>query len=268
MLRNVFAKSMRDLRRSLLWWSAGLVGLVAMMTAVYPSVRDNPELNRLVQDYPDALKAFIAFGGSVDYVSGAGYLGSELFSFMVPLLFAIAAIGSGAAAIAGEEERGTLELLLSQPVTRRRVAAEKLAAMVAEVGVLTIVLWLALWVGAALADMGVSGWEVFSASLTAGALGLTFGAIAFLVGSATGRKGLAIGLAAAAAVASYLVNALAALVSALEPLQKVSPFYHYGISDPLRHGIAPTHLLFLIAVAMVAATVGIGLFDRRDLHTA
>ena len=95
MLRNVFAKSIRDLRRSLLWWSIGLVGLVAMMTAVYPSIRDNPELNRLVEDYPEALKAFIAFGGSVDYVSGAGYLGSELFSFMVPLLFAIAAIAAG-----------------------------------------------------------------------------------------------------------------------------------------------------------------------------
>lgn len=268
MLRNVFAKSMRDLRRSLLWWSVGLVGLVAMMMAVYPSVRDNPELNKLVQDYPEALKAFIAFGGSVDYVSGAGYLGSELFSFMVPLLFAVAAIGSGAGAIAGEEERGTLELLLSQPVTRRRVATEKLAAMVAEVGVLTVVLWLALWVGAGLTGMGVSGWEVLSASLTAGALGLTFGAIAFLVGSATGRKALAIGLAAAAAVASYLVNALAALVSALEPLQKVSPFYHYAIGDPLRQGVAPAHLLFLIAVAVVAAAAGIALFDRRDLHTA
>ena len=56
------------------------------MIAVYPTVRDNPDLNKLVEDYPDALKAFIAFGGDLDYVSGAGYLGSELFAFMVPLL--------------------------------------------------------------------------------------------------------------------------------------------------------------------------------------
>lgn len=268
MLRNVFTKSMRDLRRSLLWWSIGLAGLVATMMAVYPSVRDNPELNRLVQDYPEALKAFIAFGGSVDYVSGAGYLGSELFSFMVPLLLAIAAIGSGAAAIAGEEERGTLELLLSQPVTRRRVAVEKLAATIAEVGTLSAVLWLALWAGVALTGMEISSWEALSASLTAGALALTFGAIAFLVGAATGRKALAIGLAAAVAVASYLVNALAALVNELEPLQKFSPFYHYAIGDPLRQGIAPAHAGVLIGVAAVAAVAGIAAFDRRDLHSA
>ena len=264
---SVFAKSLRDLRRSLAWWSVGLAGMVAMMTAVYPSIRDNPALNRLVEDYPEALKAFIAFGGSVDYVSGAGYLGIELFSFMVPLLFVIAAVANGATALAGEEERGTLDLLLSQPVSRRGVAAAKLASAAAEVAVLTLVLWLALWAGVAIFDMGVPAANLLAASLTAGALGLAFGAIAFLLGAATGRRALAIGITAALAVAAYLVNALAALVSGLGPLQKASPFYHYAVGDPLRQVVAPAHLLILVAVALVAAVAGIVLFDRRDLHS-
>ncbi len=268
MLSSVFTKSLRDLRRSLMWWSVGLAGVVAMMTAVYPSIRDDPALNDLIQNYPEALKAFIAFGGSVDYVSGAGYLGSELFSFMIPLLFVIAAVANGAGAIAGEEERGTLELLLSQPVTRRRVAGAKFLATVTEITLLVAVLWLALLIGVTASGMDVSGWNLLAASLTAGALALAFGAVAFLVGAATGRKGLAIGVSAAAAVAAYLVNALAVLVSALEPLQKMSPFYHYAVGDPLRQGVAPSHLLFLVAVAAVAAVVGIVAFDRRDLHSA
>lgn len=266
MLGSVFGKSIRDLRRGLFWWSIGLVGLVALLISVYPSVRDNPGLNNLVQDYPEALKAFIAFGGAVDYVSGAGYLGSELFSFMVPLLFAVAAIGAGASAIAGEEERGTLELLLAHPVSRRRLATEKIAAAVTEVGVLTVVLWVALWVGVATIGMEISGWKLLSASVSAGALGLTFGAAAFLVGAATGRRALAIGAAAAFAVASYLVNALAVLVTGLEPFQKLSPFYHYAVGDPLRQGIAPTHLLLLLGGAAIAAAIGVAAFDRRDVH--
>ena len=79
---------------------------------------DRPRQPRPEQDgqrLSEALKAFIAFGGDLDYVSGAGYLGSELFAFMVPLLLLIAAIGAGARAIAGEEERGTLDLLLANP---------------------------------------------------------------------------------------------------------------------------------------------------------
>ncbi len=268
MLRSVFGQSLRELRRPMLWWSVGLVGLVALMTAVYPSVRDNPALNNLVQDYPEALKAFIAFGGSVDYVSGAGYLGSELFSFMVPLLFVIAAVSSGAGAIAGEEERGTLELLLSQPLTRQRFAVAKLLSATTEVAVLATVLWLALAAGVRIVGLDISSWNVLAASMTAGALALTFGSIAFVIGAATGRKAVAVGLAAAAAVAAYLVNALASLVSALEPLQKASPFYHYAASDPLRQGFAASHLLFLLAIAVIAAFAGVLAFDRRDVHSA
>jgi ABC-2 type transport system permease protein len=97
MLRNVAAKTLRDSGRALLWWSCGLVGVVALMVAVYPSVRGNASLNKLVHDYPKALKAFIGFGGEVNYTTGAGYLGIELFSLMVPLLLLIAAIGAGRA---------------------------------------------------------------------------------------------------------------------------------------------------------------------------
>lgn len=265
MLGSVLLKSLRDLRRSFAWWTVGLAGLVALMLAVYPTVRDNPDLNRLVEEYPDALKAFIAFGGAVDYVSGAGYLGSELFSLMVPLLFLVCAVGNGAGAIAGEEERGTLDLLLSNPVSRRRVAVEKVGAMALELGGLGAVLWGALWAGAAIVGMDVSAAHLAAATVSAVLLALAFGAIAFMVGAATGHRALAIGLATAAAVAAYLVNGLAALVAALEVPQKASPFYHYAVGDPLRHGLALDHTLFLVAIAVVAAVVGVLAFERRDV---
>jgi ABC-2 type transport system permease protein len=111
-LSSVFAKTLRDLRRGFVWWSVGLTGMVALMVSVYPTVRDNPALDKLAKIYPDAFKGLFGFGGELDYSSPAGYLGIELFSFMVPLLLLIAAIGAGSNAIAGEEERGTLDLLL------------------------------------------------------------------------------------------------------------------------------------------------------------
>ena len=86
-----------------------------------------------------------------------------------------------------------------------------------------------------------------------------------MLGAATGRKGLAVGVSIAAAVAAYLVNSLAALVDALGPLQKVSPFYHYATGDALRRGLAPWHMLFLVAVAIAATAAGVLLFERRDV---
>ncbi|MGL6278467.1 MAG: hypothetical protein ACRC50_02790, partial [Gaiella sp.] len=81
---SVVRRALGDLRRSFLWWALGLAGYVAMIVAVYPTIRDNEELERLVEQYPDALKAFFAFGGQLDFTSAAGYLGGELFSFMIP----------------------------------------------------------------------------------------------------------------------------------------------------------------------------------------
>ena len=109
MLRNAFVKTLRDARRAIGWWSLGLIAMTALMVAVYPSVRDNPDLNKMVEDYPDAFKAFLGLGENVDYTSAVGYLNSELFAFMVPLLMLIAAVFTYALNTAGE----AFQLLLS-----------------------------------------------------------------------------------------------------------------------------------------------------------
>ena len=175
MLRSAFLKTLRDARRATAWWSIGLIAMTALMVAVYPSVRDNPELNKMVEDYPAAFKAFFGLGENVDYTSAIGYLNSELFSFMVPLLLLIAAIGAGARATAGEEERGTLDLLLANPVSRRRVVLEKLAALIVEVTFLALVLWLALVAGVAVIGMNVSAAHLAAATVSAALLAVSFG---------------------------------------------------------------------------------------------
>jgi ABC-2 type transport system permease protein len=265
MLRNVYLKSLRDMRRSILWWSLGLIAMTALMIAVYPTIRDNPDLNKLVENYPEALKAFIAFGGVLDYTSGAGYLGTELFSFMVPLLLSIAAIGAGARATAGEEEAGTIELLLSNPVSRQRIVIEKTAALVTEILLLALVLWISLLVGVEIVDMDVAAENLAAATAAAALLAFSFGAIAVLAGAVTGRRGAAIGIPAALGVAAYLVSSLASLVDSLELASKASPYYHYVASDPLRHGLGLDHVGFLLGVGFLAAGLAALAFERRDL---
>ena len=262
---SVLTKTLRDARRPFLWWSAGLAAYVAMIVAVYPTIRDNDELGRLVEQYPEALKAFIAFGGELDFTSATGYLGGELFSFMIPALLLVVAVGGGAGAIAGEEERGTLDLLLATPVPRRRVAAEKLTAVCLELVGLGAVLWASLWLGGRLVSMGIPAGDLAGATASAVLLAIAYGAIAFLLGAGTGRKAAAIGISIAAAVAAFLVSSLASIVGALEPLRAISPFHHYAAGDPLTNGLQPWHALFLVGLGAAAAIVGIVLFDRRDV---
>ncbi|WP_217923464.1 ABC transporter permease subunit [Miltoncostaea oceani] len=263
---DVAIATLRGLRRSLTWWAIGLAALVAVQVSVYPTVRDDSGFADLTEQYPEVLKDLFGFGeAGFDYTSAAGYLGAELFSLMVPLLLIIAAVGTGAGGIAGEEERGTLDLLLSLPVSRGRVVAEKLVAMAAEVLLLGLVVWVALAVGVRAVDMDVSVAHLAAAAFSAALLAMTFGALAMLAGAATGRRATAIGAAAALAVAAYLVNSLGGLVSWLEPLRPLTPFHHYEAPDPLRHGLEAGHLAVLIALPLVVAVVAVLAIDRRDL---
>lgn len=263
-MHSVFGRSLRDTRRSLVWWTLGLVGFVALIVAVWPSVRDNPAIAKLHESYPEALRAFISFGGEFDFGTPVGYLGAELFSLTVPLLLLVASIGAGARALAGEEEHGTLELLLAQPVTRTRVALEKLAALCVEVSVLGAVLWVAIWVGAQATGMDVSGANLLAGTVNAVLLALAYGAIALLTGAATGRRAPAIAVPTALAVLAYLLNGLSPLVHALHTIRWASPWYHYTAGDPLRHGIA-TNALVLAAILAAAAILLPVVFERRNL---
>jgi ABC-2 type transport system permease protein len=261
---RVTARTLRSAGRGFAWWSLGLVSLVTVMVAVYPTVRDSAGLDELIARYPAALRSLMGFSGVVDYGSAAGYLGGELFGMMVPLLLLIAAIGGGANAIAGEEERGTLDLLLSTPLSRRRLVLEKLAAISLELAALGAILLVSLAVGARVTDMAIGLDKLLAATTMSVLLACVYAAIAVLVGAAWPGRARAIGLTSAVGIAAYLLNALAPLVPRLDGLRGLSPFYHATAGDPLRTGLAPLHVLFLVAAFVVVAVVATALVERRE----
>jgi ABC-2 type transport system permease protein len=264
-LSSVFAKTVRERARAFRWWCLGTVGFVALYGSVFPSIKGDKSLNDLLKNYPEALKNFVGFGGNLDVASGAGYLGAEVFSFWAPIVLTAVAIAAGSSAIAGEEERGTLDLLLSLPVSRGRCLLEKLAALVCEVLALAFVLWILLVIASYSAGMGVSPDHLGAGVLGVFLFALDFGLLALAVGAASGKRGLAIGLSAALAVAADVVNALAPLASWLDRIKLVSPFYYYSHADPLRHGVSAVDTLVLLAIAVVCAVLAPFLFERRDL---
>ncbi|HEX9717778.1 MAG TPA: ABC transporter permease subunit [Actinomycetota bacterium] len=265
MLRTVALKTLRDQRRALAWWALGLIGVAFMYAGFYPSIRDNAvKLNEYIESFPEPLRrAFL--GESGDFTSPAGYLNTELFSFMAPLLLLLYAIGSGARAIAGEEERQSLDLLLATPVRRRRVVVDKFGAMLAGAAGLSVVLWASVAGLGPPFDLTPGLWNLTAAVVSCYLLAVAFGAIALAIGCATGRRAQAIGVTGGLAAATYLFDVLAPSVQALEWLQMLSPFYYYRGAEPLVNGLHPAHALVLAAVAGAAFAVAIVTFERRDL---
>jgi ABC-2 type transport system permease protein len=264
MLRNVFLKTLRDRRRSMVGWTIGLVASVAFVMAFYPSIRGSAAgFKELIESLPEELLAVT--GRSADITSAEGYLNSQIFNLVAPLLLLIFAVAFGARTVAGEEQRGQLELVLAAPVPRWRVVSEKLAAMVLATFLLGAAIWATIAVSAPLAEMDLDTGRVAQAVLSAVLLALAFGGLALAIGCLTGKRSIAAGVTGAVATAAYLVNAFAPLTDSLDAVKGFSPFYYYNSADPLRNGADPAHLAFLGLLVFAFAAIALITFDRRDL---
>ena len=266
MLSSILLKNLRDQRKSFMWWSIGISALTVLTILFYPSIADSPEFDELFEKMPEAL-AQLFVGEVANLTSPEGYLNSQLFVLMIPLLFMFFAIARGSGAIAGEEEKGTLDLLMSYPLKRSRVVMEKFAAMVAAILTLAFVTWLGMAVGAVAVGMDISLVRIAEATLSGALLGLTFGSLAFALGCAKSNRGLSMGVASALGVAAYFLNALAPAVGILEPFRELSLFYYYIGADPLSNGLDLGHAAVLIGLTGIFLIVALVTFERRDLVT-
>lgn len=261
-LHSVFERAFDEQRRALVGWVLGIAGLGVVMLGLYPSVRGNRSFAKLLDAYPHALRTLF---GLADYTSGPGYLRAEIFTLTGPALFVIFAVLWGSDLTAGEEERRTIDLLLANPVSRRRVVFEKWAAMVVGVVAVAAMLGVVLALGGLAVQLHV-GFVVLSAEVVSiTLLAVLFGTIGLAIGAATGHRGIARGVTALVAVAAYLLSSLPELVSWLRPARGLSPWYHALGVDPLTTGYRPLHLLVVLALIALCLGVALVSFDRRDL---
>jgi len=259
---SVFAKSWRDRSRGFIGWSIAIVALVALVMAFYPSIRDNSEFTEALEQIPEGLKFLI---GENPLDSPAGYLDSQLFAYFVPAILMVYGIGQAADSIAGEEQRHTMDLLLANPVTRSRVILEKFSATLTGLAILHGLLAATLVLGARMVDMDIPVSNLLAASLACFVLVAAVSALALTVGAASGKKGSAIAISSAVAVAGFLINSLASQIDALEVPSRISPFYYYGGSRALIDGLQPRVAVLVVATTLlvIAAVVS---FDRRDVN--
>ena len=265
LLRTVLGKTIREQRRALMWWGIGLFASGATYAPFYPSIKDNAEvLEKYMDSMPDFLReAFM--GASGDFTSPAGYLNTELFNFFAPLLLLLFAIGAGARAIAGEEERQTLDILLSTPIARRRVVIDKFVAMLLAGALLSVLLWLSIPILGPPFDLNPSLVDLAAASFMCYLLAMAFGSIALAIGCATGRRALAVGVTAGIAAGAWLLDLLVPAIDSISWLQQLSPFHYYLQPEPMMNGIGWGGSAVLAGIAVVAFGAALVLFERRDL---
>ena len=254
----LIAAQLRERRRSLLSWGVPLGVYSAFVVAIYPSIQG--ALQKAIRGYPEGLKQ--AFGAS-ELSTVEDYLHVEMLSLIVPLAVGYLAVRSIASGLSGAAESGRLDVLLSAPVSRRRlVAADFLATALELAAVLAIAVLLAL-LGSLLSGAGLSFGSAAAGFGNVWPLALLSAGLGIVITGWSLRTSVVTGAVAGVLVGMYVLDLIGRLDKSLDAIRYASVFRYYG--KAAESGIDPLSFLGVTAAALALAATGALLFDRRDL---
>jgi ABC-2 type transport system permease protein len=189
------------------------------------------------------------------------------------------AIGRASGAVAGELDRGTMELLLAQPLPRRTLILAHLCVDAIVIPALCLAMWAGTWVGAwAVGFLGnpdelmrVEPLHFAPALLNAGLLTFAVSGYTLWLSSLGRFRGRVMGLAVLLTLVQFLVNVIGQLWEVIEPLRPLTVFYYYQPQSLILHDgwyAQPgtwLRLDVLLAVGCTGYLLALVTFQRRDL---
>ncbi|MEV4666192.1 ABC transporter permease subunit [Microbacterium sp. LWO12-1.2] len=258
----VFRRALRETWRGMLGWTIGVAAVLFMYLPLFPSIGGNGQMQQIIDSLPSELVSALGY----DQIgTGAGYTQGTFYGLIGFLLLTIAATSWGAAAIAGAEESGRLEIDLAHGVGRIGYALESAAA------ILVRLLWLGLFAGAVVAmlngpaQLGIEPIRIVDATVVFVGLTALAGSSALFVGALSGRRSWGVAAGAGIAVAGYAFNAIANQVESAAWLRTISPYSWAFHQPPLVEGLDPTGAVSLWALSLLLIAGSAWGLRRRDV---
>lgn len=241
--------------------AVAMIAMGALTGSLWPSLQD------AFTDLPPAFNEGVSnLLAGADLTTGAGWMNAELISLVAPGGLTAVAILSAARGIAGEEQKKTLGVLLSAPVSRTVFLTAKTFAMVVNVLLATIALAAGIVIGSLIGDLGISASGVLGTCAHSALLAIVFGAIAVLIAALTGDGRLSSTIPTGLAVLAFALNAFLPLSEPLADYTKATPWYYFAASNPLVNGPDHRHLLVLAVGAFVLLIAAVLAYQRRNLR--
>ncbi len=248
--------------RGAIIWGAALGLYSAAMVASFTAIAgDADQLNQLMKAYPKGmLEAF----GITDLGDPANYVHSQVFAF-APLALSFFPILALANAIAGAEERGTIDVLLGNPLPRWQVVIGNFLAVALSLLAVFAIFGLLTWGTAVLVDVDITLRQSAEAVFNLWPICLLFGTLALLCSALFHRRALAVAIPAFLLFGMYLVDTVGRASEDLEDLRPASAFYYYG--SAIENGIDWSGFAGMMLVATFLVALAVLVFHRRDIYT-
>lgn len=265
---GVFKRIFKDRQQMLFIYLGVNFGLLWMYIALFPTFSSqSAALEEMIKTFPESfMKAFNFDMASLNTIEG--FLSTEQYSFFWPMLVIALTLGFAGTAIAGEVEKGTIEILLSQPISRTKLFLSRFFA-----GVYSLLLFAIVSIFIAIPLM-----EIYKVSYTLNnffiltLMGFLFGlsilSLGFCFSSIFSDKNKVYFLTGGLVFVSYALNIVSSLKENLDFLKYGSLFYYFNPSQILLHSeLSNISILFFVTLTLAAFITGIAWINKRDIAT-
>ena len=266
---TLFIKTIKKSLASLTIYSAIGIAFVWMYVAIFPSIfKEREKLREAFQAYPEGLREAFAIDIDTFVSSLEGFMAGEYFSLMWPLILIILIITFASAAIAGEIDKGTIELLLSQPISRLKIFFAKYTA-----GLTVIVIFILITTFSVVPFSLLHNVEIkIQNFLTISILGFLFAfaifSICMMISSFSSSRGRPAAITGGMLIIMYGLNLFSGFQESLDSLKYVSFFHYFDFSSAIVHNqIDILNIAVFLVVGVTCTLIGAIIFNKRDIAT-
>jgi len=119
---TIFLSTIKDRKISLAIYCLAGVALLWVYVMLFPSVQAQAEVfSELMKNYPEGLLRAFGIEDGFTLSTLESFLAVRHFNFIWPILVIFLLVPLAAGGIAGEVERGTSEIMLARPVSRKNI---------------------------------------------------------------------------------------------------------------------------------------------------
>lgn len=252
--------------KSLIIWSIVLGSLILLMLSVYPQfTKDQDALNELLKAYPESMKN--AFGmDKLNFGTVLGFYGVEIY-IMTTLIGSIYSAIMAANIVAKESSDKTIEFLLSKPVLRREIIAQKLLAVIVNVLLLNAVIILTSIIGFQFAKNAEVSVKTFALiSIATAMLHMTFAAISFLLSCIMRKTRNILSISMGIVFVQYFFHIMSGVTSKLENLKYISLFSYVDSANIIsNNALDMIYVLIMTLIILLCAASSFIIYERKDI---
>lgn len=260
--KSIYLKTLRDFRVAILGWGLGMGLLMYTILSTFPSLVETPQARASLVSLASSF-SWLAAPVAVDTPGGFAIF---KVGFLI-LLITLWPILACSRMLRGEEERGSMDTLLSTPHSRGQVALEKLAAVWTALLAMGLLIGLITFAGGKHVSASFGLGDALLFGLNIALICAVFGSLALLISQFTRERGTATGLTGGLLLVFIVLDMVHRVIPNSEWLSRFSPIYYYNLNKTLVPGYSLNSgaMLLLLALTILLSGAGIWLFVRRDI---